>query len=123
MRNTFSAILLFGTLATALPVTAECDSTNGRKQYNKCIACHSVEPGESLMGPRLHGLIGRQVGAADGFFYSEAMGNADFIWTEDNLAAFVENPAGFLPGNVMPFGGIRKQAQRDALVCYISQLR
>ena len=101
---------------------AECDVEAGKKQFNKCVACHSVEPGVQLMGPSLHGLMGREVGSLDDFPFSEAMVTADFIWTEETLDAFIENPMQYLPGTVMPFGGIRKANQRDALVCYIKLL-
>ena len=101
---------------------AECDVGAGKKQFNKCIACHSVEPDVQLMGPSLHGLMGRKVGSVEGFPFSEAMANADFIWTEETLDAFLESPMQYLPGTVMPFGGIRKAEQRQALNCYIGQL-
>ena len=101
---------------------AECDVEAGRKQYNKCVACHSTEPGVQLMGPSLHGLFGRQVGTEEGFQFSEAMGNADFTWTPERLSAFITNPMQDMPGTVMPFGGIRKEEQREALNCYLQQL-
>lgn len=101
---------------------AECDVEAGKKQFNKCVACHSIEPGVQLMGPSLHGLMGREVGSVEGFPFSEAMETADFIWTEDTLDAFLESPMKYLPGTVMPFGGIRKVEQRQALNCYIKQL-
>lgn len=101
---------------------ADCDVEAGKKQFNKCVACHSVEPGVQLMGPSLYGLMGREVGAVADFPFSGAMADADFLWTEDTLDAFLEEPMEYLPGTVMPFGGIRKPDQREALICYIKQL-
>lgn len=101
--------------------SAACDAKAGEMQFSKCAACHSVEAGVHLMGPSLHALMGRKAGSADGFTYSDAMSNADFVWTEKALSAFIKNPAAYVAGTVMPFAGIRKVEQRDALVCYLKQ--
>jgi cytochrome c len=122
MKNLSKALCLLSLCLSSMHSLAECDVEAGKKQFNKCAACHSVEPGVQLMGPSLHGLMGREVGSLDDFPFSEAMVTADFIWTEETLDAFIENPMQYLPGTVMPFGGIRKANQRDALVCYIKLL-
>ena len=98
---------------------AECDVEAGKKVFNKCVACHSLEPGQHMMGPSLHGLFGRQVGTAEGFLYSQALEDADFVWNEETLSAFLENPMQYLPGTTMPFGGLKKTGQREALNCYL----
>jgi cytochrome c len=109
-------------LVASIYTRADCDVEAGKKQYNKCIACHSVETDVQLMGPSLHGLMGREVGSVADFPFSHAMETADFLWTEETLDAFIERPMQYLPGTVMPFGGIRKAVQREALICYIKQL-
>ena len=118
-------IILGAALALTAPtiVLADCDAEAGKKQYNKCAACHSTEPGVQLMGPSLHGLIGREVGSAEDFTYSLAMEEADFTWSAQTLDAFLASPSSEVPGTSMPFGGIRKPDQRAALVCYIESLR
>ena len=99
---------------------AECDVEAGKKVFNKCVACHSLEPGQHMMGPSLHGLFGRQVGTAEGFLYSQALEDADFVWNEETLSAFLESPMQYLPGTTMPFAGIKKPEQRQALNCYLT---
>lgn len=98
---------------------AECDVEAGKKVFNKCAACHSLEPGQHMMGPSLHGLMGREAGTAEGFLYSQALEDADFVWNEETLSAFLESPMQYLPGTTMPFGGLKKAGQRDALNCYL----
>jgi cytochrome c len=80
-----------------------------------------MEAATHMMGPSLHGLMGRKVGSAPGFTFSPAMEQADFVWTDSTLSAFLENPMQYVPGTAMPFGGIRKSGQRAELVCYIKQ--
>ena len=115
-------LALLGTCIISINSWAECDTEAGKKQYNKCVACHSTEAGVHTTGPSLHGLMGREVGSVADFPFSEAMESASFVWTEETLSAFIENPMQYLPGNVMPFGGIRKEQQRKALNCYIKNL-
>jgi cytochrome c len=107
----------------AVVAEADCDVENGKKQFNKCIACHSVEAGTHLMGPALHGLIGRKVGSAPGYIFSPAMEESDFVWTEQVFGDFLKAPMQYVPGTVMPFGGIKNDEQRDALVCYVKQFK
>ncbi len=119
MANTVSKLLgslvLFGVIAPG--VSANCDVDAGRKVFNKCAACHSLEPGVQMMGPSLHGLMGRPVGGVEGFAYSAALQEADFTWDAETLSAFLEQPMQYLPGTTMPFAGLRKAEQREALVC------
>ena len=106
-------------LIISLGAQADCDADAGKKVFNKCMACHSLEPGQHMMGPSLHGLMGRQVGTGEGFMYSPAMEEADFTWSEETLSAFLESPMQYLPGTTMPFGGLKKPEQREALNCYL----
>ncbi len=72
------ALLIGVTIAIASAgANAECDVDTGKKVFNKCVACHSMEPGQHMMGPSLHGLMGREVGTVEGFMYSAAMEEAD----------------------------------------------
>jgi cytochrome c len=47
------------------------------------------------------------------------MEEADFIWSEETLSAFLESPMQYLPGTTMPFAGLKKEDQRKALICYL----
>lgn len=106
-------------LSSVAQVHAECDFELGKKVFNKCVACHSLEPGQHMMGPSLHGIFRRQVGAVEGFQYSMAMQQANFLWTDETMSGFLENPMQYLPGTTMPFGGLKKPKQREALACYL----
>jgi cytochrome c len=110
-------ILTFSTGANA--ETAEDDA--GKKQFNKCAACHSLEAEIHLQGPSLSGLFGRKAGSANGFVFSPALEQAGFIWTDETLSAFLKNPMEYIPGNSMPFGGLKKPDQREDLIEYLKQ--
>ena len=119
-RSLFTAICSILTAATGAGAdTAETHA--GKKQFNKCAACHSLEAGTHLQGPSLSGLFGRKAGSAKGFVFSPALEQADFIWTDETLSAFLKSPMEYIPGNSMPFGGLKKSDQLEDLIEYLKQ--
>jgi len=70
-------------------------------------------------GPRHCGLIGRKAGAVPGFKYSKAMKDSSIIWSENTLDAFLQNPRAFMPGNRMPYAGIKNDQDREDLIAFL----
>ncbi len=100
---------------------ASADLGRGARAFNKCAACHKLEDGANGTGPHLYGVVGRPVGAVDGFGYSGAL-NADNVWTAENLSAFIENPRGYAAGTSMAFAGIRNVQERADLIAYLDSV-
>ncbi|MBM3555740.1 MAG: cytochrome c family protein [Alphaproteobacteria bacterium] len=104
-------------LALAAPAFAAED---GKRLFNHCRACHAVEKGgKNGVGPALHGLFGRKAGAAPGFKYSDALAQADLVWSEESLARFLADPKATIPGNRMAFAGFKRKEQTDAVIAYL----
>lgn len=96
------------------------DYARGRRTWKLCQSCHlTAEGAGNLVGPNLHGLFGREAGTLDGFAYSPALQEADFVWTPEQVDHWLENPRTFLPGNRMTFAGVRKPEDRIAVVAYL----
>jgi cytochrome c len=103
MRLTLTA-LAFASLAA--PTFAQ-DVEAGAKVFNQCQTCHVVvnEAGETLAGknaktgPNRYGVIGRVAGSLEGFKYGEGIEElmaTGFVWTEADLAVYVQDPTAFL---------------------------
>ena len=109
------------TLATLAVPYNSADLANGRVKFASCRACHTLtEGGARLTGPNLWGLYGRQVGSKEGFTYSKAVQDADFVWDTANLERWLDNPKQFLPGNKMIFTGIHDADDRRDVIAYIA---
>ena len=103
MKLTLTAIAVAG---LAAPVFAQ-DIEAGAKVFNQCQTCHVVqnEAGETLAGknaktgPNLYGVIGRVAGSLEGFKYGagiEELTAKGYVWTEADLAVYVQDPTKFL---------------------------
>lgn len=101
---------------------ASADIGKGERVYNKCKACHKLEAGENSTGPYLYGVVGREVGSAQGYSYSGNLVAVADVWTAENLDAFLKNPSGYAPGTTMGFAGLSKADDRANVIAYLDSL-
>ena len=110
-------------LSTAAHAAAG-DVVAGRAAFAKCASCHQVGPSaRGGFGPQLTGVIGRRAGSTTDFKYSTAMARANFVWTEEQLRAFLKSPGDVVPGNKMRFWGISSDRQIDDILAYLRTTR
>jgi cytochrome c len=113
-------LIVVGSLAGALSTAAF--AAKAPAAYNACAACHAPAGGHGI-GPSLAGVLGRKAGTLAGFRYSRAMRESGIKWNAKSLDRYIANPQKVVPGNRMPFAGLRDPAQRAAVVRYLSTLR
>jgi cytochrome c len=98
--------LAFAALSAA-PALAAGDAAAGEAIFKQCQTCHVIanEAGEVLAGknaktgPNLYGVVGRVAGTYPEFKYGDsiiALGAMPYVWTEDDIAVYVQDPAAFL---------------------------
>ena len=98
---------------------AAASAEKGKSVARKCTICHSVKKGgKHKVGPALWGIVGTKKAAAT-FKYSSALKGLGGVWDYAALDAFLANPKGFVPGNKMPFAGIKRGTDRAALILYL----
>ena len=96
------------------------DADKGQRVAKKCVACHTFEKdGANKIGPNLYDVLGRALGAVDGFAYSGALKSKGGDWGFAELDAFLANPRKWMPGTKMAFAGIKKEEQRADLLLYM----
>lgn len=121
MKAGAAALLVAASVGQAL--AADPSVENGEEVFKKCRACHDVGPdAKNKLGPVLNGLFGRKAGTIPGFAYSDAnhkAGEAGWVWSEETLTRYLENPREAMPGNKMAFAGLRDEQDRRDLIAYL----
>ncbi len=129
-RFWFVGVLVAGMIALAGQAVAEGDAAKGEKLFKgflQCSACHSLEVGETKVGPTLAGLFGRKAGSVEGFKqYSKAMANSEVVWDEETLSEFLTDPKKFIPENKMEFRPnivprVSSDQHRADLIAYLKE--
>ncbi|MBW3617365.1 MAG: cytochrome c family protein [Proteobacteria bacterium] len=107
-------------LAALPPPYNTADPLNGRRVFNQCRSCHTIEAGApNLVGPNLHGVFERRIGTLPGYTYSEAARSAGWSWDAAQLDRWLTDPRGFLPGTKMAFPGVKDPTDRRDVIAYL----
>ncbi len=107
-------------LQTGAEASGHGDPVQGRIVFRKCGVCHSIEPGKNLQGPSLAGIVGRKSGTVANFTYSDALKKTDLTWDAPTLEAYLTDPQKLVPGNRMPFPGLKSQHDRDDVIAFLA---
>jgi cytochrome c2 len=129
MRSRFvallSGIVLMGSAhaqeSLTMDVLKNADYMKGKQTFQgRCSACHTLADGSSdIAGPSLWGVFDRVAGQRQGFNYSETLVKAGFEWTPDRLDAWLADPRGYLPGNIMGIPEPVPAADRPNLISFL----
>jgi cytochrome c2 len=107
-------------VASLSELLAQADTDKGEKLFKKCAACHKLEDGANSTGPYLYGVVGRPVGAVEGFGYSDVMADMGGDWTAEHLDEFLAKPSDYAPGTKMSFAGLSKPQDRADVIAYMN---
>ena len=114
-------------MATTGPATAAGDAEAGKAAFaTTCGVCHQVGPdAQAVVGPPLTGVVGNKAASHEGFAYSEGMkklGEEGYVWTPENIDAFIADPKALLPESPMSLGlpnGVPDAATRANIIAYL----
>jgi cytochrome c len=120
------SLTLSATIFFSISSFADDELSKGKQLFQtKCAMCHTHIQGAShSTGPNLFGVVGRNIGSANGFNYSEAMAErANEIWNFEMIDKFIKQPQKFIPRTAMMFAGISDASQRSQLVEFLDSLK
>ena len=118
MKKICNAMLLSGALV-ASGAYADGDAARGKKVFEECAACHSLEKGVNGVGPTLNGVFDRKAGELADFRFSPAMKRSGLAWSARTLDLFIADPQAEIKGNRMPYSGIADAKDRADLIEYL----
>ena len=107
----------------AIPAFAQTPGTpDGAALFKQqCAACHTLNANDPpRQGPTLAGVYERKPGSVPEFHYSPGFANADFIWDDAHLDAYLTNPQAVIPGAIMPYRQA-KAPVRQALIAFLKE--
>jgi cytochrome c len=79
-------------------------------------------PYDKSVGPgSARSILGRQAGKFENFRYSPGLANADFVWDEAKLDAWLTNPQEVIPGVFMAYRQPKAET-RAAVIAYPKEL-
>jgi len=98
------------------------DAAAGRQVFRKCQACHSLDAGKNGIGPSLASIVGEKAAAVPGFNFSPAMKASNLTWDAATLDAYLADPQKVVPGNKMPFPGLKTERERNAVIALLTEI-
>jgi cytochrome c len=118
-----TAMVLVARIADAQMSLPTAKPPNGATLFKQqCATCHTTNLSEPVrQGPPLITIVGQTAGRAGGFHYSQGLVNADFVWDEAKLDAWLTNPQAVIPGTVMIYRQARPET-RAAIIAYLKEM-
>jgi cytochrome c len=103
-----------------IPLIAAAKPEDGATIFRKCQSCHNAEAGgPNMTGPNLHDIVGAQIGDHYNFKTSDSLKAIGGTWTYEKLDDYIENPKHLAPKGLMSFIGLKKPADRAAVIKYL----
>ena len=120
------SLTLSATIFFSIPSFADDELSKGKQLFQtKCALCHtSIQGASHSTGPNLFGVVGRNIGSAKGFNYSEAMAErGNEIWNFQMIDKLITQPQKLIPRTAMMFAGIADASQRSQLIEFLDNLK
>lgn len=115
---------LLTTMASPTASAGEAgDAQKGADVFKaKCGFCHATEAGAQGMGSSMAGIYGKKAGSTKNVHYVGLKG-ADFVWDDESLDGFLENPKEFLGRTSSMPTKTASADDRANLIAYLKTLK
>ncbi len=111
--------LLLATLLAAQPLPGVLASDGSTVFAEHCADCHTLGHGRARRGPPLAGIVGKPAAGVATYRYSDAMRQAQIVWSRERLGSFLADPRADLPGTRMRMRKELSQTELAALLNYL----
>lgn len=109
-----------GGVVSSLHLIAAASVEEGAAAFKKCASCHTAEAGgANKTGPNLHNIVGAEISGHAGFKTSDSLNVIGGAWTYERLDDYLENPKRLAPKGSMSFVGLKKPAERAAVIKFL----
>lgn len=106
----------------AAPATDNGPLGGAPKAFGICLSCHSVKPGQTLVGPSLFGVYGTRAGDVPGYVFTDDLKKSGLVWNDATLDKWLTSPVAMVPGTRMGYAGQPDPAKRAAIIAYLKTL-
>jgi cytochrome c len=122
-----AAPLLIGFLALPSGAARAQDVAAGQRVFGQCRACHMVDASDrNGVGPNLYDVVGRRAASRESYTRYSAnlkqLGSEGYVWTEENLRAYLANPKAVAPQGSMAYAGLRNEQQLTDVIAYLNSV-
>jgi cytochrome c len=90
--------------------------------FGICRSCHSVEKGQTVVGPSLFGVYGTRAGDVPGYDFTPELKKSGLVWNDATLDKWLTNPVGLVPGTRMGYAGQPDPEKRRLIIAYLKSL-
>lgn len=113
MKSLYALLMLL--MVSLAHAEAPGDPVRGKGLYEtRCGICHALD--ENRVGPKHRGVVGRKAGSVPGYEYSAGFAKqADLVWTEKNLDAWIAAPENVVAGQKMGFYVVEADVRADII--------
>ncbi len=122
MKNLAKILGIAFVLSVSATYAHSADVAKGKKVFNKCKACHSLNAGKNGIGPSLAGLFGRTAGTTEKYKFSKAMseaGSKGLVWNDKTLTDYLKKPRDYVKGTKMTFAGLNKASDLENIIAFL----
>ena len=90
--------------------------------FGICRSCHSVEKGQTVVGPSLFAVYGTRAGDVPGYDFTPALKASGLVWNDATLDKWLTNPVALVPSTRMGYAGQPDPEKRKLIIAYLKTL-
>jgi len=90
--------------------------------FGICRSCHSVEKGQTVIGPSLFGVYGTRAGDVPGYEFTPGLKASGLVWNDATLDKWLTNPVALVPDTRMGYAGQPDPEKRRLIIAYLKTL-